>query len=453
MSAMTTTACDTPAVSGANSTQQPAAPGMTALQGAALTTGAVLGTGVISLPAMAAGIAGPASLVAWLVLVLLSVPLAATFAALGSRFPDAGGVSTYARRAFGPRVAAMVGWCFYFAIPVAATPAAAFAGGYVADTFGGGRATQVGTAGALMLVVGAMNVFGVRISGRVQLGFAGVLAALLTVATVAAVPHARLHNLTPFAPQGWAAVGSAAAVLVWAFAGWEAVTSLSSEYRKPRRDIPRATGIAVVVIGVLYLGVAGASIAVLGPATGSSDAPLADLLAIGLGEPARPATTLVAVLLTVGAMNAYFAGAAKLGAALGRDRALPVWFARGSLSGEVPRRSLSVVVLLSLAGLGLTAALGSDLEASVLVTTGSFTLVYVIGTAAAVRLLPRRSWAWRGAVLSLLCVTVLLWMIGLHALWGLGVAGAALAYGFATRRRSADSLASPSPIDSGATAP
>src|SRR5512139_554992 len=260
---MTTTACGSPLAADSSTIPQPAAvTGMSVLQGAALTTGAVLGTGVISLPAMAAGIAGPASLVAWLALVLLSVPLAATFAALGSRFPDPGGVSTYARRAFGPRVAAMVSWCFYFAIPVGATPAAAFAGGYVADTFGGGRTTQVSTAGALMLLVGAMNAFGVRVSGRVQLGFAGVLAALLTAATLAALPHARFDNLTPFAPHGWMAVGSAAAVLVWAFAGWEAVTSLTSEYRAPRRDIPRATTIAVVVIGVLYLGVATASIAV-----------------------------------------------------------------------------------------------------------------------------------------------------------------------------------------------
>src|SRR3954470_5518363 len=74
-------------------------------QGAALTIGAVLGTGVISLPALAVHAAGPASLLAWAGLLLLSVPLAATFAALGARYPDSGGVSTYARRAFGSRAA------------------------------------------------------------------------------------------------------------------------------------------------------------------------------------------------------------------------------------------------------------------------------------------------------------------------------------------------------------
>ena len=97
---------------------------LTIFQGAALYIGAVLGTGVIALPALAAEVA--ASLLAWAALVVLSGPLAATFAALGARYPDAGGVSTYARRAFGPKAAAIVGWCFYFAVPAGAPAAAMF---------------------------------------------------------------------------------------------------------------------------------------------------------------------------------------------------------------------------------------------------------------------------------------------------------------------------------------
>lgn len=414
----------------------PTTTGMTVPQGAALTIGAVLGTGVISLPALAAGIAGPASLVAWVALVLLSIPLAGTFAALGARHPDAGGVSTYVRRAFGGRAADAVGWCFFFAIPVGAPPAAMFAGGYVADTLGGGRATTVVTAVVILGVVAAMNWYGVRISGRVQLGLAGVLAALLLVTTVAALPHADLGNLTPFAPAGWAAVGTAAAVLVWGFAGWEAVTSLSADYRNPRRDIPRATAIAVAVVGVLYLGIVVASLLVLGPGTGASEAPLADLLVVGLGEPARAVTTVVALLLTVGAINAYMAGGAKLGAALGRDGALPTWFARGSSAGEVPRRSLAVVIGLALLSVGVTVVVDLDLHASVLLTTGSFTLVYLLGTAAALRLLPRGTWAHTAAAISFVAVCGLVVLTGEHVLLGAATALAGLAYGAWTSRRS-----------------
>ena len=133
-------------------------------QGAALTIGAVLGTGVISLPALAVQAAGPASLLAWVALLLLSVPLATTFAALGARYPDGGGVSTYARRAFGARAATVVGWCFYFAIPIGAPTAAGFAAAYVADSAGGGRPTRLVATGAIILLVAAMNWFGLTVS-------------------------------------------------------------------------------------------------------------------------------------------------------------------------------------------------------------------------------------------------------------------------------------------------
>ncbi|WP_051367851.1 APC family permease [Hamadaea tsunoensis] len=402
-------------------------------QGVALYVGAVLGTGVIALPALAARAAGPASLLAWLGLVLASIPLAATFAALGARHPDAGGVSTYARRAFGPRAAALVGWWFYAAVPAGAPAAALFAGGYVTAAFGGGTTTTYLTAAGLFLAVGLANYFGVRVSGRVQLALAGVLVVLLVVATVASLPHADLGNLRPFAPHGWAAVGSAAALLVWSFAGWEAVTHLAAEFRRPARDLPRATAAAIVVVGGLYLAIATASILVLGPAAGDSDAPLAELLARGLGGPAKAIGAVVAVLLTLGVMNTYFAGAAKLGSALGRDGALPAWLARGSQAGSIPRRSLGLTMLVALLGCAVVAVTGVGTGPLVLATTGCFVAVYAVGTAAAIRLLPRRTAGWWTAVVALVTVGVLIVTTGPYLVWPVVVGVAALIY---VRRRN-----------------
>lgn len=413
----------------------PAAGRLTTPQGAALTVGAVLGTGVIGLPALSAQIAGPASLLAWLALIGLSVPLATTFAALGARYPDAGGVATYVRTAFGPSAAAAVGWCFYFAVPAGAPAAAMFAGGYVAAAFGGGTTTTVATACALLVLVTAANAMGLRVSGRLQLALTALLAALLLAAAVTALPHARLDNLVPFAPNGWLAVGTAAAALVWAFAGWEAVTHLAADFRRPARDLPRALAVAVVVVGVLYLGVATSSLLVLGPAAGATQAPLAELLAIGVGGEVRVLTAVAALLLTMGAMNAYLAGAAKLGAALGRDGALPGWLARGSQAGQVPRRSMMVVSGLCLLAIAGVAVAGLGPRPSVMLTTGSFTLVYLLGTAAAVRLLPAGSWSRRAAAVALVAGAVLLVMSGPYVLWPLVVALAAAWYERRNRTR------------------
>ncbi|HJQ04155.1 MAG TPA: amino acid permease [Nocardioides sp.] len=393
----------------------PIAPtGLSVLQGTALTLAAVLGTGVISLPALADRAAGPASLLAWGALLLISVPLAGTFAALGARHPDGGGVSTYARLAFGERAASLVGWAFFVAIPVGAPVAAGFAASYVADAVGGGRRTEVLVTVAVILLVTVMNWYGIQLSARVQLGIAAVIATLLLAAILVSLPRVDSANLTPFLPHGWSGVGSAAALLVWAFAGWEIVSSLSAEYAHPARDITRATSITLGVVTVLYLGIAFVTVAVLGEHAGR--APLADLLAGAVGGWARPVTTVIAVLLTVGAINSYFAGASRLGAALSIAGAMPAWLSADLRAGSAtPRRALAVV---SAGGLGVTvgeALLGRPTDATLLVTTGTFALVYVVGTAAAVRLLPA-GWPRVAAVVSFVASVGLVVLTGLPVL-------------------------------------
>ncbi len=178
-----------------------------------------------------------------------------------------------------------------------------------------------------------MNWFGLRVSGRVQLVIAFVLGGLLLAATLVSLPHADSDNLTPFAPHGWLAVGSAAALLVWAFAGWEAVTSLSGEYRNPARDIGRATGIA---IGGHQRALPRYRVRDRRSCSATTPARRRCPTCWCSASARRPgrSPTVVAVLLSVGAINAYFAGGARLGAALARDGSLPAWLAQGSSAGR-----------------------------------------------------------------------------------------------------------------------
>lgn len=422
-------------------TAQPPSGHLNVLQGTALYVGAVLGTGVIALPALAAEVAGPASLLAWLLLVVASAPLAFTFAALGARHPDAGGVSTYARLAFGHRAAAIVGWCFYLAVPPGAAAAALFGGAYVSAALGGGTTTTAITAFVLMAVVTATNAFGVQLAGKVQLAAAALLVTFLVIAVLVAMPHADTGNLRPFAPHGWDAVPTAAALLVWSFVGWETITHLTAEFRRPRKDVPRATVAAILIIGLLYLSVAFAIVAVLGPLAAETEAPLGELMAVGLGGNTRVLAAIAALLLTFGAMNAYYAGAAKLGAALGRDGALPAWLSRGSQAGEVPRRSLGVNALLSFLALSIVVATGFGAKPLVLLTTGSFVTVYAVGIFAALRLLPKGSAGRATAYAACVVVLALLAVTGVYLLWSLLVISGALLYLFLNRHRAAPGAA------------
>lgn len=83
--------------------------GITWIQGTALTIGAVLGAGILVLPAIAAEMAGPASILSWLLMGLFSIPMVIVISMMSSKFPDSGGMAAYARRAFGPFWSSLTG--------------------------------------------------------------------------------------------------------------------------------------------------------------------------------------------------------------------------------------------------------------------------------------------------------------------------------------------------------
>ena len=276
-------------------------------------------------------------------------------------------------------------------------------------------------------------------SGRVQL----ILAATLPV--MLAGHHGRWRCRTPTLPtctRSRRTAGPrsrpAAAVLVWGFAGWEAVTSLAADFRQPAPDRApgdrdRGTSSSACCTSLI----AATSILVLGPRTGTTPAPLAELLAIAVGGPVKVITAVIAVLLTFGAMNAYFAGASQARAPPWAGTArCPSWLAHGSEVGDVPRRSLAVARRdgRPRPGRGHASA-GSTSRQSVLITTGSFVLVYILGTASAVKLLPRRSWVRAGAMVALVSAIALMVITGWYVLWPLVVAGAALVYTWRRTRR------------------
>ena len=356
-------------------------------RGAALYVGALIGPGVLLVPALAAEAAGPASIFAWAGLLVLSAPLAITFAALGVKHPVAGGVAAYVREGFGEDAAAVTGVWFMTAVVLGAPAVSLIGGYYVADLTGSGLTVAVAVALAMFGVVLSANAFGLRVSSGFQLALSAVLVAVIAVAVAVALPSRAGENWTPFAPHGWWAVGTAANILMWLFIGWEAMAQLVGEFRRPETQLPRAMALAFVTIAALYLGLAWATIAVASAA--GSKVPLADLIGAGFGRAGRDATAVLAVALTMGTMNVYTAGSARLAAVLARDRALPGWLA-GDAHRSVPRRPLLVLAVLGTVLLVALAAGVSNTADLIRATSACFIAVYVLALASAVRILHGR---------------------------------------------------------------
>lgn len=134
------------------------------VQGVALYVCAILGAGVLVFPGQAATLAGPASLIAWGFSALMGLPLAFTFAALASRFPDAGGVATFATRAFGASAGGIAGWWYFIAGSVGQTIVPLTAGYYVAAACGAGQGWAPAIAAAVLAVAIVANLRGLRMS-------------------------------------------------------------------------------------------------------------------------------------------------------------------------------------------------------------------------------------------------------------------------------------------------
>ena len=408
---------------------------LSVFRGTALYVGALLGPGLLLLPGLAARAAGPASILAWAGLLVVSALLAVVFATLGRAHPDARGVAGYTAAGLGPAAGRVVSWCFLAGVVGGAPVVCLIGASYVTGLTGGGLLARCMVGAALLLVVLALTLGGMRASSTAQLVLVTLLIVIIAVAVAGSAPAARAGNWTPFAPHGWSAIGRAAAVLMLSFAGWEAVAPLTARFRDPGRQLPRVIGAAFGVTALLYLALAVTTIAVLGPAA-ATDVPLADLLVRAAGETGRVAAAVAAVVLTLGTVNAYLSGAAALarqlaGGAVGAGRA--------SGSGEVVEAGrgragtwpfLAASALAGLVVIGLYAAGLVGTTQLIGLPTTLFLVVYLGCTVSAARTL--RGWTRAAAVVSALAVLVVLAFCG----WPLAVAAAVAGAAVVTRRRA-----------------
>jgi amino acid efflux transporter len=361
---------------------------LTTARGAALYIGALLGPGLLLLPGLAAAEAGPASLLAWAALLVLSALFAVVFTALGRAFPSAGGVIGYVAAGLGARQGLAAGWSFLAGVVAGAPVVCLIGAGYLTELTGGGRLGQAVIAAALLLTVLALAAGGMRASATAQLLIVGLLIVVVIVAVAGSAGSAHAANWTPFAPHGWLAVGHAATTLMLSFVGWEAVAPLTTQFADQARQLPRVVGITLAVTSVLYLGLAVVTIGVLGTGGGTL-APLADLLRRAIGPAGTAAGAVAAIVLTLGAVNAYVNGAAAMTGRLLARPASPAQPASSEGTGR-ERARLLLLAAIAVSGLPLIALYGFGLVSPVsLVTipTTLFLAVYLGSMLAAARVL------------------------------------------------------------------
>lgn len=404
-------------------------------QAVALYVGSVLGSGVLLIPGFAAEAAGPASVAVWMLMSLLALPMALTLGVLTTRYPDAGGVSAFVRRVFGPEAAAVAGWLFLASVPIGAPVAALAAAGYVRVAFGLPPVAEVAVAGAILGAGVVNNVLGARFLGRSQVAVTGSIVLLLTAVVALALPHVDPAQFAPFAPQGLVGMGRAASLMFWCFIGWEAVTHLSAEFTDPRRDTMRAILVSALVVGLLYTLVGLVTVGTGSYGAGLSSGSLAVVVSGIVGPVGGMAVAIMSVFICLGTINAYVGAASRLAYSLAQEGVAPAALGRLNPVRRTPDNALWALAAVFALVLALRTAGGVELDFLLALPNATFIGTYVLGSLAAIKLLPDDPWMRRLAWISLICSATVYAFLGWAAVYAplVGLP----AYFFARRRRAA----------------
>src|SRR5438093_1620612 len=151
----------------------------------AIYVSSLLGSGIFVIPGLAARIAGPASIISWILLSLASYPFAYTFAKLSARNPESGGIYAFAREGLGRGASAATAWLFLAWAVLGAPAATVAAASYLTFVLPLNRSDVFLVAAAILIGAFGVNYLGIRFTGRVQVAtVVAILAAFVTFGTV-----------------------------------------------------------------------------------------------------------------------------------------------------------------------------------------------------------------------------------------------------------------------------
>jgi len=336
-------------------------------QAAAVSIGAIIGAGIFVLIGVASGLAGPAVILSFILAGLAALFTALCAAELSSFITESGGSYIYTHHAFGRFWGFIVGWVQTADYVIGASAVSIGFAGYLIY-FLGIPSTTVAViiiAFLLPLALGVINLRGMREAA----GFNSSMVLLKIIALIIFIGigawfiglHGPSGSYTPFFPTGISGMLHGAAIIFFAFVGFNTVTVIAEEVKDPVRNVPRALLIAFVVCAALYIGVSTVAIGLVDwSVLATSDAPLETALHVATQNPFVLAYVSIAALFaTASVVMSSILGGSRALFAMARQKLLPHPITRISGSG-VPYIS---VIIVSLVMAGIVLASGGNLAA------------------------------------------------------------------------------------------
>jgi len=371
----------------------------------ALGVGAIVGTGIYTLTGEAAGLAGPGAMLSFLIAGAVCAAAALCYAEMATLMPRAGSAYTYSYAVMGETIAWIVGWSLILEYTVVCAAVAVGWAGYASGLLlqyfpdfpqallNGPHAGGIVNLPAVViaLAVAALLSAGTRESARVN--FVLVIVKLVALAgfIALALPAFNGANFTPFMPHGfWAhevdgvkmGVMGAAAIIFFAFYGFDAISTASEETKNPSRDLTIGIVGSMLLCTLIYMGVAAAAIGAMAPAEfAKSKEPLAFIIRELGHDQAAGLIGLAAVIAMPTVIMVFMYGQTRVFFAMARDGLLPKFMSR------VNSRTGTPILVTMFTGV-IAAILGGALPLGEIVSLANAgTLAAFIATAIAMMIL------------------------------------------------------------------
>lgn len=323
----------------------------------ALGVGAIVGTGIYTLTGVGAERAGPAVILAFAIAGAVCACAALAYAELATMIPTAGSAYTYTYSVVGETLAWVVGWSLILEYSLACSTVAVGWSGYLVGwlqsagvslpemLLAGPHAGGIINLPAVLvsLAIAGMLMAGTRESATLNIILVIIKLAALTAFIALAAPAFDADNLTPFMPYGFGStvqggstkgVMAAAAIVFFAFYGFDAVATSAEEARNPGRDLTIGIIGSMAVCTLIYMAVALSAIGAMSYLTlGNSPEPLALVLRT-LGHPTASYFVALAALIALpSVILVMMYGQSRIFFVMARDGLLPPALSRVSRNG------------------------------------------------------------------------------------------------------------------------
>ena len=338
----------------------------------ALGVGAIVGTGILTLIGVGAGKAGPAVILSFAIAGLICACAALAYAEVATMIPASGSAYTYSYVVFGELIAWMIGVALILEYSLVVSAVAVGWSGYAAgflESIGAGlpaalvNGPELGgvinlPAIFIIVVVAGLLLAGTRESATLNAILVVIKLAALALFIAVALPVFDASHFQPFMPNGFPRTGppgsevgvmAAAAIIFFAFYGFDAIATAAEEAKDPGRDLAIGIVGSMILCVIIYMVVAAAAIgAVATTRFADSPEPLAMILR-EIGQPwAARVLGASAVIALPTVILAFFFGQSRIFFTVARDGLLPASLARVSSRGTPVRITIFTAIIVSI---------------------------------------------------------------------------------------------------------